>query len=70
MLRDDLQTFRCSWLRIKKDPLRASPQGQRDENANGDVIGNEHASSPRADCAEIHLSHRNTRYTPRSSAYV
>jgi hypothetical protein len=33
-------------------PLRASPQGQHDENANGDVIGNEHGIPNRADCAE------------------
>ena len=27
-------------------PLRASPQGQHDENTNGDVIGNEHSDAP------------------------
>jgi len=35
-------------------PLRASPQGQRDENANGDVIGNEHGI-PTAQIAPNHL---------------
>jgi hypothetical protein len=28
-------------------PLRASPQGQHDEKANGDVIGSEHRILPR-----------------------
>ena len=35
-------------------PLRASPQGQHDENANGDVIGNEHGI-PTAQIAPNHL---------------
>ena len=34
-------------------PLRASPQGQHDENANGDVIGNEHGI-PTAQIAPNH----------------
>ena len=36
-------------------PLRASPKGQHDENANGDVIGNEHGI-PTAQIAPNHLS--------------
>jgi hypothetical protein len=35
-------------------PLRASPQGQHDEKANGDVIGNEHGI-PTAQIAPNHL---------------
>jgi hypothetical protein len=39
--------FKSNWRRENKPlasakPLRASPQGQHDETANSDVIGNEH----------------------------
>jgi hypothetical protein len=45
-----------------------SPQGQHDENANGDVIVNEHGI-PTAQIAPNHLSHGDIP-PPRSSAYV
>jgi hypothetical protein len=45
-----------------------SPQGQHDENANGDAIGNEHSIVP-AQIAPNHYSHADVP-PPRSSAYV